>query len=631
MPQPGWIRCALLCRCAMVVAVAMLAGGVGTAPAADDKVATESAASGGFEAGKVYTVRISLSEKEYAAMQPIARGGFFGFGGPAPAATPANPADPAREMHRNRFGTDLPWATGSVTVDGQTFDNVGMRYKGNGTIADAARTIKKSLKIDFDHFGGTQRLNGRKTLNLHCGVTDPSKCRETLGYQLYRTAGVAAPRTALAEVSLDVPGKYDNVLLGVYTVIEQPDKEFLRVNFGNDKGLLMKPEGLRDFADLGDDWNRYKKQFEPKRDATAEEAARVIAFARLVSKAGDEEFRREVGSFLEIDGYLRFLAVTAFVSNSDSFFALGHNFYVYLHPATGKLHFFPWDLDRAFANFPIFGSKNQQMNFSMTHPYAGAHRLTERLLAMPGVSEQYQKLLTELSNTCFAREGLLREVEVLELAVKDLRERDAKAAAARKDGVGGFGPFGAMGQPPDLKTFVERRTKSVAAQLAGTSQGHIPTGGFGPGAFKVGDFLAGPMLESLDADKNEVLSRAEWLAAPQRLFDASERDAEGLVNAQGLAAGFNSMFPKPPEGTPGPPGGFSPGGFMAGPLVKRADSDQDGKLTSAELLAAAEKLFDEFDKQKSGQLDETAFGLLLNALFPTPNFGQPPRPPNRQD
>jgi hypothetical protein len=185
-----------------------------------------------------------------------------------------------------------------------------------------------------------------------------------------------------------------------------------------------------------------------------------------------------------------------------------------------------------------------------------------------------------------------------------------------------------MGQPPTLQTFVERRTKSLAAQLAGTSQGHIPTGGFGPGAFKMGDFLAGPILETFDADKDELLTRAEWLAAPQRLYDASNRDAEGQVTEQGLAAGFNSMFPKPPEGTPGPPGGFSPGGFLAGPLLQRADGDKDGKLTLAELLTTAEKLFDEFDKRNTGQLDETAFSLLLNALFPAPNFGPPP-PPTR--
>ncbi|HEY3964700.1 MAG TPA: CotH kinase family protein [Planctomycetaceae bacterium] len=623
----------------IIAAAFVMAGSWSEAGAADpnDKPKTSPVAdNAGFEPGTIRNIRLSLSEKEFAALQPISsRGGFFGFGGP-PRAPAKDPAEPPREMHRNAFGMDLPWCTGAVVVDGQTFDDIGIRYKGNGTIGDASRTIKKSIKIDLDHFGGTGRWHGRKTLNLHCGVTDPSKCREMLGYQLYRAAGVAAPRTALAEVWLDVPGKYDNQLLGVYTVVEQPDKQFLRTNFGSDKGLLMKPEGLRDFADMGNDWNRYKQQYEPKRDATDEEAARMIAFARLAGTASDEEFRREIAGFLDIEDYLRFLAVTAFVSNSDSFFGLGHNYYIYLHPETGKLHFFPWDLDRAFANFPIFGSKSQQMNFSLTHPYAGKHRLTERLLEMPGVSEQYQKLLKDLSTTVLARETLLREVGALEAAVKDLIERDAKAALARQDGVAGFGPFAMMGQPPDLRIFVEKRTKSVAAQLDGTSQGHVPTGGFGPGAFKIGDMLAGPVLEMFDADKNELLSRAEWQATPQLVFDACEKDDQGRLSETSLAAGLNSMFPKPPEGgpggapgggPPGPPGAFSPGAFLAGPLVKRADADKDGNLTLAELLVVADKLFDEFDKQKTDQLDETALGLMLNSLFPPPNFGPPPRRP----
>jgi hypothetical protein len=62
---------------------------------------------------------------------------------------------------------------------------------------------------------------------------------------------------------------------------------------------------------------------------------------------------------------------------------------------------------------------------------------------------------------------------------------------------------------------------------------------------------------------------------------------------------------------------------MSGPIVKRADADKDGKVTRDELMAAAGKLFDEFDKGKSGKLDEMAFGELLNALFPLPNFGPP--------
>lgn len=568
-----------------------------------------------FAPGKVWQVHITLSAEEFAAIQP--RGGF----GPQPKA-PAKPADPNREVHRNNFGVDLPWGVGAVTVGDQTFEKVGIRFKGNGTIGDAARTVKKSFKIDLDRAGGDGRFGASRTINLHCGVTDPTKCREAIGYEVYRAAGVPAPRTALAEVRLTVPGKHDKELLGVYTVVEEVDKPFLKDHFGSDKGLLMKPEGLREFEDKGDSWDRYKKPFAPKRDATADEAKRLIAFAKLVHKADDATFKKEIESYLNVDGYLRFLAATSFVANTDSYFVLGHNYYLYLDPKTNRLHFLPWDLDRAFANFPILGSNNQQMNLSLVHPYAGTHRLTERLLAVPEVGERFQKLLKELAGGAFAKERLLKQLAAAEAAVKEPLERDTKAAAGRKEVAGGG--FGMFGKPPALKTFIEKRTASLAAQVAGTSKGHVPTGGFG-GPPKFGVFLAPPMMEAMDKDGDEWLSRAEWVAAAERLWGACERDGDGKVDLKALTAGVNKSLPPPPEDTP--PGGFTLGGFLAGAILDRADADKDKKLTSEELLATAKKAFDEFDTKKAGKLDEDEFAEMLTAVFPAPKGGPPPGPP----
>ncbi|HEX3315817.1 MAG TPA: CotH kinase family protein, partial [Gemmataceae bacterium] len=479
------------------------------ATAADEK--DKPSAAGGpsralFEPAKIWNVQITVDAKEYQAMQPRGGGGFPGFGGPPRPKPVDGPKRPAREVHRNKFGVDLPWATGTFTIGDQTFKDVGMRYLGNGTIGDASGTIKKSFKIDLDHFGEEARFLGVKKINLHCGVADPSKCRETLGYAAYRAAGVPAPRTSLAEVRLTVPGKYDRELLGVYTIVEHVDKPFLRAFFGTDKGLLMKPEGLRDLEYRGEEWDRYKKNFVPKRDATPGEAKRIVAFVRLIHKADDDEFRKEIGSYLDVDAYLRFLAATAYVANTDSFFVLGHNFYIYLDP-TGKFHFIPWDLDRSFANFPILGSNDQQMNMSFTHPYAGSHRLTERLLATPGVTERYQKLLKELADTPFEKERMLKEVTAIESRVKELVDRGTKAAEARKERAGP----GMFGKPPILTTFVEKRTASLATQIAGTSKGYVPTGGFGPRPFKAGEMMAGPFLAAFDTDKDGKLSKNEWL------------------------------------------------------------------------------------------------------------------------
>ena len=606
--NPQWLTPALLAALALVSSAVPAAAADKPDPGASV-----------YAPGKVWQVHITLSADEYAAIEPRGNRGFPGFGQPPPKA-PERPADPGREVHRNTFGADLAWGTGAVTVGGETFDKVGVRYKGNGTILDAARTVKKSFKIDLDRAGGAGRFGGSKTINLHCGVTDPSKCREALGYAVYRAAGVPAPRTALAEVRLTVPGKRDNELLGVYTLVEEVDKPFLRARFGDDRGLLMKPEGLREFADLGDAWDRYKKQYAPKREATKAEADRVIAFARLVHTADDATFVKEIGSALDVDGYLRFLAATAFVANGDNFF-FGHNYCLYLHPKTNALHVIPWDLDRAFANFGILGSKAQQMNLSMVHPYAGTHRLTERLLAVPDVGARYRALLKELAGTAFSKDRLLEQLAAAEAAVKEPLDRDARAVAARKEGAGGSGMFG---KPPALKAFVEKRTASVAAQVAGTSKGFVPAGGF-DGPPKFGAMLAPPMMEAMDKDGDERLSRGEWVGAAQRLFDACAKDEAGKVDLKALTAGLGRSLPPPPEGAP--PGGFNLAAFLAGAIMDRADADKDKSLTSEELLAAAKTAFDAFDKQKAGKLDEDGFAAMLTALFPAPKFGPPGGPP----
>ncbi len=463
-----WFRPGIVGRIASALIVLLaLIGAASPVPAAD----TPRPDAAVFVPGKLWQVHITLTAEEFDAIQPRGNRGF-GFG--QRPKEPNKPIDPKRDVHRSQFGADLSWGTASVVIGDKTFAKVGIRYKGNGTIMDTSRTIKKSFKIDLDRAGGTERFGDSKTINLHCGVTDPSKCRESLAYEVYRSAGVPASQTALAEVRLSVPGKYNKELLGLYTIVEEVDKPFLRDHFGSSKGLLMKPERLREFEDRGNDWNAYKRVYAAKREATKEEAARMIAFARLVDKADDATFNKEIDSYLDIDGYLRFLAATSFLANSDSFFGLGHNYYLYLHPKTNKLHFMPWDLDRAFANFFIFGSNDQQMDLSLTHPYSGKHRLTERLLAAPGIGARYQKLLKELAASAFEKERLLKQLAAAEAVVKEPLERDAKAAAARKDGVGGFRPPGGFSGPPTLKTFIEKRTASVAAQLAGTSKGYVP-------------------------------------------------------------------------------------------------------------------------------------------------------------
>jgi spore coat protein CotH len=443
-----------------------------------------------FGLGKVWQFQIDIPAAEYDKMQPAMRrgpGGFPGFpGGPQQPAD--KPADPNADVHKGSgFGMEFPWGKGSLTADGKTFKDAGLRYKGNASYMSSARSLKRSLKVELDHFDeNSGKFHGERKLNLNSGVMDPTRNREALAFAAYRAAGVPAPRTAYAEVTLTVPGKYDREYLGLFTVIEQVDKTFLKDRFGNGKGLLMKPERLRAFDYLGENWDAYKARYQPKHDPTPAEAKKVIDFAKLLNQGNDEQFAKEIGSYLDIDEFLRFLAATAMLSNLDSFLTMGHNFYIYLNPATDKFVFLPWDVDLSLAGFPVGGSTDQQLDLSLTHPYAGQNTLVDRLLAIPAVNEKYQKILRDLAAGAFSKERLLADAAVLEKATKDLIAKDTEAAKKRNEGGGGMfgpgggGPGGMFGRSPDLMTFIEKRTASITAQLAGESKGYVPTGR-GPG------------------------------------------------------------------------------------------------------------------------------------------------------
>jgi spore coat protein CotH len=633
------------------------------APEDQKKPATkETSGADVFDLTRVWVFHLDIPAKEYTAMQPPG-GGMMRFpggpGGPGkpPDKPPEKPGEPPRDSDRSAFGVEFPWVHGEFIVEGTTYKNVGLRYKGNSTYMASSRGLKRSIKVELDHYDEELRFHGLKTLNLHCGVMDQTKGREALAYAVFRAAGVPAPCTAFAEVTLTVPGKYDKEYLGLYIVVEQVDRRFLNDRFQNDKGLLMKPERVRGLDYLGENWDSYQSRFQPKREPTKQEARRVIEFVRLINKAGDEEFQKEIASYLDVDAFLRFMAANTLLVNMDSFFTLGHNYYLHLHPATNQFVFIPWDLDLSLGNFAMMGSADQLMDLNLTRPYAG-NRLVDRLLAIDGMSEKYRKVVEELARTVFTKERLLKDVEAIEKTTKDLIAKEAKAVAARKEGAGGLGfgpPGGGMfGRSPDLRTFVDKRTASVEAQLAGKSQGYVPRMGFGPGGpggpggFRMGNAFARPLLEALDADKDGKVKQEELVAGARKFFEDCDKEKKGTVEEKVFTDGLSRLFPRPPGfGPPGkPPAGKPPGGgpimiprgpaaLLAGAGTRRADADKDGKVTLAELLTAAEALFKEADKDKDGSLDEKEVAAGIDLLAPPPpGFGPPaakPEEPRKEE
>lgn len=505
----------------------------------------------------------------------------------------------ATEGQRNGLsgaaGMTFEYVHADLEFAGARLTNVAVRFKGNGTFMGARMSDKKSLKVDLNEFVKGQKLAGLGKLNLHNNTTDASWMNEPLSYALYRAAGVPAPRTTYARVRVNAPGAHDNSYLGLYSIVENPDNNWAEANFGTKKGAIFKPVTPTLFRYLGDDWKAYNQIYDPKTELTEKQKRRVFDFAKLLAEASDADFARQVSEFIDVDEFSRFMAVTVWLSTLDSILTLGQNYVVYLHPKTDRFQFVPWDLDHSFGNFGMQGSQDEREQLSIRKPWSGENRFFQRVMGVSAVRDAYLDRLKEFQGTILQPERLAKQVDDVAKAIRDAVKEESPEKLERFDKViagesvammfGGGGPRGGdrgpgpggpggdrrpgggrggfgFGQPPKpIKGFVPARHASVAAQLAGTSEG-LPIGERGGpgspggrrGGFGAGMLLAEPIKVFADTDKNEQVTANELSALAEKWWSEWDTAKTGKLTEEQLGEALTKAFPPPPGfGGPGGP------------------------------------------------------------------------------
>ncbi len=377
-----------------------------------------------FDPSTVRTLHLKFSGGDWEAIEPTKqRQSNAGAAG-----------GPMRRM-------EYPVVHATVEFEGKIYPDVATRYKGNSSFMMARNSLKKSFKLDFNQFVEKQSFFGLTSVNLNNNAGDPTASRETLAYELFAAAKVPAPRTTLLRVELTVPGKYDHQFLGLYTLVEDVGKRFLKNRFGDSKGLLVKPERARDLPYLGERWDDYTKVYAPKTDGNDAAKKRLIEFLKLVHQADDAMFDKQIESLLDVDEFLRFLAVNAITSTLDSLLSSGHNFYIHVPAKSGLIQFIPWDLNEAFGGFGMSNSTQLPLQLSLTHPHAGENKLIQRLLATPRFAERYKKIVSDLAAGPFSVATMNDRIDAIAKRTADARTEEKKSGIA----VGFPGPGGPGG------------------------------------------------------------------------------------------------------------------------------------------------------------------------------------------
>ena len=432
-----------------------------------------------FRPTNVWAVQLSFTSNQWAALGPKNVPPVPGFIRPDGSVILRN-TNASRAGVAGVLGLDLPWSQSSVEFGNVMFTNVGMRFKGNGTLLGALRTHKRSFKIDLNKHLKSQQFVGRKTFNFGNLSADLSFLSDALAYEFYRDAGVPASRTAFARLLLTIDGRFDGRLLGLYVMVENPDAEWAREQFGVDGITLFKPVTYELFKDLGDDWTAYEGIYDPKTKTKPKHHRRVIELAKFVTAASDSDFAGRAGEFIDLDEFARFLACEVVLSNYDSILDNGQNFLLYLDPRTDKFGFIPWDLDHSWGEFPLIGTADLRERVSLWHPWVGENRFIERMLAVEPFRERYRREIERLLAALFVPERLNRRLDQLAAVVRPFIAEESTNRLAKfeitvadkwSDGSRDGNPFDPNRPVFQLKRFFVARAESVKRQLEDKTAG----------------------------------------------------------------------------------------------------------------------------------------------------------------
>lgn len=293
--------------------------------------------------------------------------------------------------------SDKDWIVADLVINGEAFNGVGLRTKGNSSIdkTEKSESDKYSLNIEFNKYVKGQTYYGLDTFCLNNMVGDATYMKEYIAYDIMRYIGVPAPLTNYATVTVN--GEYYGLML----VLERYDESFLDRVYNTTSGQLYnvkktKEENGGSLLYVGNDKDKYSQIFDNivfKNKSSKHEDRIITAIENLNAGINLEQY-------WDIDGILRYFAAHTVVVNLKSYVSdQKQNYYLYIRE--GKVTILPWSYHMSFGGYPeSITDATFIVNFPIDTPVYGVEMeerpLLDKLLEVPEYKERYHEYLRQI-------------------------------------------------------------------------------------------------------------------------------------------------------------------------------------------------------------------------------------------
>ncbi len=357
------------------------------------------------------------------------------------------------------YGDDL--LLGQAKVDGKSYKNVGVRYRGYKSFQSGSKRNALHIKLNF--IDRSQNHQGYKTIKLSNALRDPSMVREVLGFEIARKY-MHAPEANLVKVYVN--DQYYGLFVNIESISDQflekhfgsSDNTFFACNHKNDESDNKKGCLKNTFANLEyqDDVSCYFSDFELKSDYGWDDLTQLT---EVLSKTPEK-----VEEIVNVDQVLWMLAFNNVLVNLSSYSGdKSQNYYLYKDDQ-GHFNTIIWDLNLNFGSYKNIGGGSDldlaglQTLDPLLHENNSAKPLISALLSDPTNKMIYLSHVRTILNENFRKGQYLERAKELQKLAKSAFVQDKNKYYEEADFENSLvSTVGKKSKIPGLQELMEKR------------------------------------------------------------------------------------------------------------------------------------------------------------------------------
>jgi hypothetical protein len=377
-------------------------------------------------------------------------------------------------------GTDIDMPA-SVMMDGKTYKNVGVHFRGQTSYMQVSDGYKRSLKLSFDMVDKKQNVLGYQALELLNAAADPTFLRTVLYMQIARDY-VAAPKANYLRVVINGEN------WGVYVNSQPFNGDFVNEATNGAAGARWKipgsPNGRGGLEYWGDNLSYYQSVFKITSKDKPESWAALVNLTKVLNQTSADKLEAALKPILDVDGVLRVLAIENALINNDGYWVRASDYSLYQDTA-GVFHITPHDTNETLRDMERMGRGRGRFGNSNGDSSGGvaldplvaatdtAKPLLSKLLSVPAFKQRYLGYVRDVASKWLdwnklgpiAAQYQALIADDVKLDQRKLYSTESFAKGVTQDGGDEGGGF--MGPSSmSIKSFAEQRRAYLLNYLA---------------------------------------------------------------------------------------------------------------------------------------------------------------------